>query len=97
MIHKTLEEAAAVLEPKLQGAIHLDQASKDLDLDFTAYFSSLAGAMGNIGQADYAAANAWLDNFAHYRNTLAGQGKRKGRTLSINWPLWEEGGIFLHL
>ncbi|WP_455872419.1 beta-ketoacyl synthase N-terminal-like domain-containing protein, partial [Serratia proteamaculans] len=51
------------------------------------------GVMGNVGQADYAAANAFLDRFAHQRNDLVGLKQRRGRTLSINWPLWKEGGM----
>jgi polyketide synthase PksM len=93
LIHKTVEESTRVLLPKIQGAKYLDQATKHVDLDFTIYFSSIAGVLGNIGQADYASANAWLDHYAEYRNNLRKEGKRKGLTLSINWPLWEEGGM----
>ena len=49
--------------------------------------------MGNPGQADYAAANAFMDAYAKYRNDLVVSGQRQGRTLSINWPLWQEGGM----
>jgi tyrocidine synthetase-3 len=95
LIKKTKEDSMAVLNPKIIGAKHLDQTTKDLPLDFTIYFSSLAAVIGNTGQADYASANAWLDNFASYRNDLERKGKRFGKTLSINWPLWEEGGMQL--
>src|SRR6185312_10024404 len=54
---------------------------------------SVAGAVGNVGQADYAAANAFMDAFARHRCALVEQGARHGRTVSINWPLWEEGGM----
>ena len=40
--------------------------------------------MGNLGQADYASANGFLDQFAVYRNQLVEAKKRKGKTLSIN-------------
>ncbi|HLP42722.1 MAG TPA: SDR family NAD(P)-dependent oxidoreductase, partial [Fibrobacteria bacterium] len=43
--------------------------------------------------ADYASANAFLDHFAVRRNRLAAAGLRCGHTLSIAWPLWEEGGM----
>ncbi|WP_455884055.1 polyketide synthase [Serratia proteamaculans] len=56
-------------------------------------FSSGTGVMGNVGQADYAAANAFLDRFAHRRNDLVDLKQRCGRTLSIDWPLWKEGGM----
>ena len=34
-----------------------------------------------------------MDAFAHYRNTLVRDNQRRGRTLSIDWPLWREGGM----
>ena len=49
--------------------------------------------VGNVGQADYAGANAYLDAFAHARQALVQVGQRQGVTLSINWPLWEAGGM----
>ena len=52
-----------------------------------------AGATGNVGQADYATANAFLDAFAKVRNSLVEIEERRGQTLSINWPLWREGGM----
>mgnify|MGYP003458970430 CR=1 FL=1 len=50
---------------------------------------------GNVGQADYAAANGFLDAFSTFRAALVAQGQRSGRTLAIDWPLWEEGGMRL--
>ena len=84
-----------MLAPKVTGTVNLDQASADLDLDFFVLFSSLAGAMGNVGQADYATANGFLDQFAAYRNRLVAGNQRHGRTRSINWPLWDAGGMRL--
>ncbi|MGG1942592.1 SDR family NAD(P)-dependent oxidoreductase [Paenibacillus polymyxa] len=93
MIKKTEEELQKVLAPKVTGLTNLDQACKDIPLDFFILFSSVAGSLGNIGQADYAAANAFMDAYARYRNTLVEQKQRYGQTLSINWPLWKEGGM----
>ncbi|AHM66821.1 polyketide synthase [Paenibacillus polymyxa SQR-21] len=93
MIKKTEEELQKVLAPKVTGLTNLDQACKDIPLDFFILFSSVAGSLGNIGQADYAAANAFMDAYAGYRNTLVEQKQRYGQTLSINWPLWKEGGM----
>lgn len=90
---KTPEEFARVLAPKVFGAVNLDQASSALDLDFLALFSSGAAVMGNVGQADYAVANGFMDQFAAYRNRLLAAGERKGIAVSINWPLWQEGGM----
>jgi polyketide synthase PksN len=95
MVKKTKEEFEAVLPPKVTGLVNLDEASKDLPLDFLAMFSSSAGAIGNIGQADYATANAFMDSYAQYRNALVASKQRHGQTLSINWPLWQEGGMRL--
>ncbi len=85
----------AVLAPKVQGSVHLDRASRELALDFFAVFSSVAGILGNVGQADYAAANAFLDEFASYRNALVANGERRGRSIAIAWPLWQDGGMAL--
>ncbi len=92
---KTPEEFAQVLAPKVFGAVNLDSASQDLDLDFLVLFSSGASIMGNVGQSDYAVANGFLDQFADYRNRLVVTGQRKGKTLSINWPLWQDGGMHM--
>jgi acyl transferase domain-containing protein/acyl carrier protein/SAM-dependent methyltransferase len=93
IIKKTKEELAAVLAPKVAGVVNLDQASRNIPLDWFILFSSLAGAAGNAGQADYAAANAFLDVYAGYRNRLVESKQRHGRTISVNWPLWSEGGM----
>ncbi|RSZ60405.1 SDR family NAD(P)-dependent oxidoreductase [Massilia atriviolacea] len=93
IVNKTPAQFAQVLAPKVGGTVHLDQASAAIALDFMVLFSSVTAVMGNVGQADYAAANGFMDQFAAYRNTLVDQQQRHGRTLSINWPLWEEGGM----
>ncbi|MCP4627267.1 MAG: KR domain-containing protein, partial [bacterium] len=93
IIKKTKDEFEKVLAPKVAGLTNIDKASKDLQLDFFVMFSSFAGALGNIGQADYACANAFMDAYAAHRNELVKVKKRKGKTLSINWPLWKEGGM----
>ncbi|WP_052729380.1 SDR family NAD(P)-dependent oxidoreductase [Chromobacterium vaccinii] len=86
---------AKVLAPKAAGTVNLDLATLDIGLDFFALFSSLAGAYGNAGQSDYAAANAFMDRYAEHRARLAKAGLRAGRSLSIAWPLWQEGGMRL--
>ena len=93
IIKKTRDEFLKVLSPKVTGLVNLDQASRDLNLDFFVLFSSIAGSLGNPGQADYATANAFMDVYARYRNTLVDAKQRQGQTLSINWPLWKEGGM----
>nr|WP_226001950.1 SDR family NAD(P)-dependent oxidoreductase [Paenibacillus sp. BJ-4] len=93
IIKKTEEELQKVLAPKVTGLVNLDQACKDFPLDFFILFSSVAGSLGNIGQADYAAANAFMDAYARYRSAMVEQKQRQGRTISVNWPLWKEGGM----
>ena len=95
IINKTPDEFAEVLEPKVVGTVNLDFATQHTDIDFMVLFSSVASAMGNAGQADYAAANGFMDQFAAYRNGLVGTDRRRGKTLSINWPLWQDGGMQL--
>src|SRR5262249_62156650 len=77
------------------GTYNLDQASQELELDFFVLFSSVAGATGNVGQADYATGNGYMDQFAAHRNRLVARQQRYGRTRSINWGLWEAGGMGL--
>ena len=93
VIRKDADEFSRVLAPKVAGLVHLDEATQDADLDFLVAFSSVAGALGNVGQADYAAANAFMDAFAAHRNALVARGERQGRTLSVAWPLWADGGM----
>jgi polyketide synthase PksM len=91
--NKRWEELTPVLAPKLLGALHLDEVTRGLKLDLFLLFSSTSAITGNIGQADYAYANSFLDHFAEYRGQLVSEGRRHGRTLSINWPLWRDGGM----
>ena len=94
ILKKTPEEFDKVLAPKVKGTFNLDQVCRNIDLDFMVLFSS-DSALGSIGQADYAAANGFMDQFAAYRNQLVVAGQRQGLTLSINWPLWQDGGMKL--
>ncbi len=96
ILRKDKEELQEVIAPKVAGLVNLDQASKDLSLDFFVLFSSITGSLGNLGQSDYAAANAFMDAYAGYRNALVAAKQRWGQTLSINWPLWKEGGMHVN-
>ncbi|WP_051847003.1 SDR family NAD(P)-dependent oxidoreductase [Streptomyces sp. NRRL F-5053] len=93
ILRKTPEELARVLAPKVAGLVHLDELTRDEPLETFLCYSSASGAFGNPGQADYAAANAFMDAYAEHRDRLAAEGLRSGRTVSVNWPLWEEGGM----
>lgn len=95
IIHKSEEEFQSVIKPKVSGCVNLDYSTCNMPLDFIVFFSSQSGEEGNVGQADYATGNAFMDVYAEYRNILVKEGKRVGKTLSINWPLWEHGGMHL--
>jgi acyl transferase domain-containing protein/enoyl-CoA hydratase/carnithine racemase/acyl carrier protein/NAD(P)-dependent dehydrogenase (short-subunit alcohol dehydrogenase family)/SAM-dependent methyltransferase len=88
LLNKPQSDLAPVLAPKVQGALALAAACKGRDVDAFVLFSSLAGAVGNAGQGDYAAANGFLDAFAAARfGDLP--------VVSLNWPLWRDGGMRL--
>ncbi|MCG7851296.1 MAG: SDR family NAD(P)-dependent oxidoreductase, partial [Methanosarcinaceae archaeon] len=93
IINKIPEEVGAVVGPKVYGTVWLDEALQDEGLEFFVMFSSISGVLGNAGQSDYAYANSFMDNFAEMREELCRQGKRQGKTLAIQWPLWAEGGM----
>ena len=56
-----------VLKPKVAGAANLDELTRRFDLDCFVLFSSVAAMVGNIGQANYVAANAFLEGLARRR------------------------------
>ncbi|MEV6613189.1 SDR family NAD(P)-dependent oxidoreductase [Streptomyces sp. NPDC051051] len=79
---KSPDDLSAVLAPKVRGTLLLHDATRHLGLDFFVAFSSVTGVAGNIGQADYAAANAFVDACA-----------REYGFTSVAWPLWADGGM----
>ncbi len=68
-----------VLEPKVGGCVNLHRATQDRPLRYFVMFSSASALAGNPGQANYVAANGFLDAFAHYRRA---QGLP---ALTVNW------------
>jgi FkbH-like protein/FkbM family methyltransferase len=93
LVRASIADVEAVVEPKLYGALHLDAATRNDGLDVFILFSSLSSVIGNVGQVGYAFANRLMDGFASFRERLRAERQRSGRTLSINWPLWREGGM----
>ncbi|KAG9512424.1 putative polyketide synthase, partial [Aureobasidium melanogenum] len=64
----TLDDFSAVVNPKVAGTLNLQNILGTSELDFFIALSSVAGVVGNRGQAAYAAANVFLDTFMAHRN-----------------------------
>jgi acyl transferase domain-containing protein/acyl carrier protein len=76
-----------VLRPKMLGGWLLHRLLRETPLDFFVVFSSAGSLMGQPGQGNYAAANAFLDALSYYR-------RAKGLpALTINWGPWAELGF----
>ncbi|ROU06209.1 non-ribosomal peptide synthetase [Lysobacter enzymogenes] len=82
-------ELGQALAAKVAGTRNLDLATRHLPLDCFVLLSSLTARTGGDGQAAYAAANAFLDEYAHYRGQLQALGERSGRSLSLGLPYWQ--------
>ena len=95
ILKKTKQDMEQIVASKVRGTLNLDEATKDENMDFFVLFSSITGETGNLGQSDYAYANSFLDNFAYQREEMRLSGKRKGITISMGWPLWEDGGMHI--
>ncbi|MEV0303105.1 SDR family NAD(P)-dependent oxidoreductase [Streptomyces prasinus] len=86
LLGQDTERLRRAMTPKVDGAHHLAELTRDLDLAALVLFSSAAGTLGTAGQSVYAAANTWLDAFAA-RLRAAGR-----PVTSLAWGLWEQAG-----
>jgi NADPH:quinone reductase-like Zn-dependent oxidoreductase len=82
-----IERFAYVMGPKISGAWNLHLETLDRGLDLFLLFSSAASLLGSPGQANYSAANAFLDALAHHRRASGLP------AMSINWGPWAEVGL----
>ncbi len=86
----TGEQLETVLAAKADAAWHLHHLTRDAELDAFVVFSSAAGVMGNAGQANYAAANAFCDALAYHR-------RHRHQATSLAWGYWQGTGLTAQL
>ncbi|PEO82731.1 hypothetical protein CN558_22205 [Bacillus wiedmannii] len=89
LINKDWKSFEEVIAPKVQGTCIINKLTQSEPLDFFVVFSSIVSIIGNFGQTDYATANSFLNAFIDYRK----RNNYPGKSISIDWTLWTDGGM----
>jgi acyl transferase domain-containing protein/NADPH:quinone reductase-like Zn-dependent oxidoreductase/acyl carrier protein/short-subunit dehydrogenase len=87
LLQQNAERFMRVFAPKVRGGRILDAATRRDPLDWFVLFSSAAAVLGSAGQANYTAANAFLDGLALERRS------RGAPATSIAWGPWADAGM----
>lgn len=85
--NQTWSRFEGLFNAKILGSWYLHELSLAHQLDHFILFSSMASVLGTPGQSNYAAANAFLDRLAAYRQ------EQRLPALSINWGPWSDVGM----
>lgn len=86
VVNKSLDEFLENVKPKVHGTNNLLTLTEQFNVKFMVMFSSISAMFGNEGQSDYAYANAYMDSMASDNDTDC-------HIISVQWPLWENGGM----
>ncbi len=87
LAEQSWERFARVMNPKVEGSWNLHVLTRELRPEFFVLFSSWASLAGSRGQANYSAANAFLDGLAMHR-------RAEGLSaLCVDWGAWGESGM----
>jgi acyl carrier protein len=87
LVNMSESDFATVVAPKITGTRVLHDVFKEDELEFFVMFGSAGSTIASPGQGNYAAANAFLDAFAHYRQALGLP------ALTIGWGPWSVGMV----
>ncbi len=87
LVTKSVDNFKEVVDPKIKGTINLFKEIKDDNVDFFVLCGSSSVLTGEASQADYVAANTFLNAFTYYANKLG------VNTKCINWVSWKTEGM----
>lgn len=95
ILEKKTEQFHEVIQPKITGTLLLDELLlEERELDFVAYFSSISAVLGDFGSCDYAVGNRFMTAYAKRASRVRmGDRRHGGSSVSIQWPLWKDGGM----